>query len=175
MMLKKAFLFLLATGVVFSCHDVEKLLKFTINDHTAITIESASPLNLPLEIPTPAVTSNSQQQYENNNTHANLVQDVRLKQLRLSITQPEAKTFTFLKSIHVYISSSQNDEIELASLDNIESDASVLDLVPTQQKLDAYVKASSYNLRTEVTTRETLSESVDVSVDLQFQVTANPF
>jgi hypothetical protein len=150
-------------------------LKFTISDHTAITIENTSPLNLPLEIPTPAVTSNSQQQYENNNTQANLVQDVRLKQLQLSITQPEAKTFSFLKSIHVYISSAQNDEIELASLENVESDASVLDLVPTQQKLDAFVKASSYNLRTEITTRETLTQSVDVDVDLKFQVTANPF
>jgi hypothetical protein len=63
----------------------------------------------------------------------------------------------------------------LASAENIASDASIVDLIPTKEKLDAYIKASSYNLRTEVTTDETLSESIDIQVDLKFVVTADTY
>ena len=58
----------LALFVAIACEEVDKLLTFRINDRTTIRIENTSPLNLPVEIPTPAVTTNSQQQYENNNT-----------------------------------------------------------------------------------------------------------
>ncbi len=112
---------------------------------------------------------------KNNNTHANLVQDVRLEQLKLSITNPNAKTFSFLKSIKIYISSNQTNEIQLAALENILTSANTIDLIPSKEKLDTYIKASSYNLRTEVVTRETLTESVDIHVDLKFLVTANTF
>jgi hypothetical protein len=165
-----------AAGLLLSaCKDVEKLLTFRINDSTSIRIESSSPLNLPLGIPTPAVTSNSQQQYENNNTSKNLVKDVKLEELKLTITDPPSKTFSFLKSIHVYISTDQSDEIELASLENVSTSVNVINLTPTKEKLDTYAKAPSYVLRTEVETDEALTEPVDIQVDLKFVVTADTF
>jgi len=161
--------------VLLSCEEVEDLLTFHVNDRTTIRIESAMPLGLPLDIPTPDVSSNSEQQYENNNTHADLVKDVKLEELKLTITQPSSKSFSFLKTIRIFISTDQASEIELAFLDNITAATSVIELTPTQQKLDVYAKASSYNLRTEVTTDEALTQSVDVQVDLKFRVTADTF
>jgi len=166
----------LSTLIVFGCNEVDKLLTFTINDRTSITIASnAAPITLPFEIPTPDVTTNSQQQYANNNTAASLVKDVKLDQLKLTITDPATKTFSFLKSIRIYISSDQSSEIELAYAENIPSDASIVELIPTKEKLDTFIKASSYNLRTEVTTDEALMENVEIQVDLRFLVTADTF
>ncbi len=175
MMATKNVAFLMIFAILSGCNDVENLLKFNINDQTSFTIQSTSLLNVPLEIPTPDVTSNSQQQYENNHTHVNLVKDVRLEQLKLSITNPVSKKFSFLKSIRIFISSDQNTEMELAKLENIPADVNTLFLVPTKENLDKYIKASSYNLRTEVITHETLTESVDILVDLKFQLTADTF
>lgn len=172
---KKVMAACLAAMLLSACNDVEKLLTFRISDSTSIQIQSTSPLNLPVEIPTPAVTSNSQQQYQNNNTSKELVKDVKLEELKLTITDPPSKTFSFLKSIHIYISSTSSNEILLASLDNIASTSNTVTLVPTKEKLDVYAKASSYNLRTEVETDETLTQSVDVQVDLKFVVTADTF
>jgi hypothetical protein len=132
-------------------------------------------VGLPLDIPTPDVSSDSEQQFENNNTNANLVKDVKLQQLKLTITQPSGKGFSFLKTIRIFISTTGQNEIELASLQDITATGSVIELIPTQQKLDVYAKASSYVLRTEVTTDETLTQSVDVQVDLKFRVTADTF
>ena len=171
----KVVLFALAATLLFACDEVDELLTFRINDQTSIQIASSAPITLPLGIPTPPVTSNSKQQYENNNTAASLVKDVKLEQLKLTITAPAAKTFSFLKSIRIFISSDQYNEIELASLDNISSTSNTIELTPTTEKLDPYIRASSYELRTEVTTDETLMENVDVRVDLKFVVTADTF
>lgn len=165
----------MAAILVYGCDDVEKLLTFRISDSTDIRIEGSSALGLPLGIPTPPVTSNSEQQFENNNSSKNLVKDVKLEQLKLTITDPQSMTFSFLKSIRVFISSDQSDEIELASLENISTNENTVELTPTDEKLDRYVKASSYNLRTEVVTDETLTQRVDIRVDLKFVVTADTF
>lgn len=161
--------------LLLSCEEVDDLLTFHVSDRTTIRIENAMAVGLPLDIPTPDVSSNSEQQYENNNTHADLVKDIKLEELKLTITQPSGKSFSFLKTIRIFISTTQENEIELASLEDITATIPVIELIPTREKLDVYAKASSYNLRTEVTTRETLTQSVDVQVDLKFRVTADTF
>lgn len=172
---KKVVLNTIAAVLICGCNEIEEMLTFSVNDSTNIRIESASPLNLPLEIPTPAVTSNSSQEFENNNTRADLVRDVKLQQLKVTITQPSGKSFSFLKNIRIFISADEQSEIELASLDNISTNTGVIELIPTQEKLDEFIKASTYDLRTQVTTDETLTQDVDARVDLKFQVTADTF
>ncbi|HEY0741618.1 MAG TPA: hypothetical protein VGD40_09150 [Chryseosolibacter sp.] len=171
--MKNIFFGLLAI-ICMQCKQVDDLLTFTIANQVAMTVPSNSPLNLPLELATPEVATNSSQTFANNNTEASLVKDVKLQELKLTITSPAGKTFSFLKSIQVYISTTSNNEILLASLDNIPSTASTISLTPTQQKLDVYAKASSYKLRTAIVTRETVTQSVDMNADLKFRVTAAP-
>lgn len=165
------FLFLLLS----SCNAVDDLLTFTISNNASIQIKSTSPINLPSEIVTPDVTTNSSAEFKNNNTKASLVKDVKLKSLKLTITDPEGKTFTFLKSIHLYISTTDSDEIELAYQDNINSTANTIDLISTDARLDSYIKADQYKIRTKVTLKETLTKDVTVKADMKFNVTADPF
>jgi hypothetical protein len=167
-------LLVMALFFCLGCDKVDQLLTFTITDDTAIRIESTSPLNLPFEIPTPDITTNSNQEFQNNNTRADLVKDVTLQELKLTITNPTGRNFSFLKAVHLFISTNQSNEIELASLDNINTQANTITLIPTTRKLDEYIKASHYKLRTRIVTRETLTQAVDVRVDLRFRVTAHP-
>lgn len=133
------------------------------------------PLNLATEIITPDVTTNSSSEFKNNNTKADLVKDVKLKELKLTITDPSDKTFTFLKSIRLYISTDANDEIELAYSDQINSTSNTIDLTCTSEKLDKYIKASSYKIRTKAVIKETITKDVTVKSDMKFKVTADPF
>jgi hypothetical protein len=158
-----------------SCSVVDQLLTFTVSNQTSFTIPSGFPLNIASEIVTPDVTTNSSAEFENNNTNANLVKDAKLKELKLTITNPTDKTFSFLKSIHLYISTDANDEIELAYRDNITSTTNVLDLIVTDSKLDKYIKAPSYKIRTKAVIQETLSKDITVKADMKFRVTADPF
>ncbi|AWK05090.1 hypothetical protein HYN56_12950 [Flavobacterium crocinum] len=158
-----------------SCNTVDDLLSFNISNSASIKIQSTSPINLPSEIITPEVTTNSSAEFENNKTKASLVKDVKIRSLKLSISDPSDKTFTFLKSVHIYISTTNSDEIELAYQDNINVSTNSIDLICTDKRLDQYIKADSYKIRTQVTLKETLTKDVTVKADMKFRVTADPF
>ena len=147
-------------------------VNFAINHQANFRVEAASPLNLPFEVGTPDVTTNSSQQFDNNNTAANLIKEIKLEELKLSITNPSTKTFSFLKSVDIYISTNSNDEILLASLSNISSTAQSINLTTTMQDLSSYVKANSYKLRTSVITKETVTQAIDIRADIKFKVKA---
>ncbi len=159
--------------MLLSCEKLDKLLTFDISHSTDIRIPASGLINNPLIAPVP-VTVNSQQSFENNNTKADLVKDVRLSKLTLTIVDPAAENFNFLKSIKIYIGTSQNDKILLASQDNVPTGVSSLELVPANAQLDSYIKASSYTLYTEVALRSNVARELTVKADSRFQVTADP-
>ena len=75
----------------------------------------------------------------------------------------------------MYISTDANDEIELAYLEDINSTTNTIDLIPTSQRLDKYIKASSYKIRTKAVIKESITKDITVKADMKFNVTADPF
>ena len=174
----RLFIFLIIIFSVFfnSCKKVDDLLTFEITDEIEITIENnILPFSLPFEIPTPPITTNSESEIEQNNSKIEYVKNIKLLELNLTITSPENKTFSFLRSIHIFISTNNQEEIELAFKDNISSDLKKIELTTSSAELDDYVKSPTYNIRTEVVTRETLTQDVDIFVFMKYQITANIF
>ena len=160
-------------SAAISCKKIEDLLTFTVNVENNFTVGASGPLNIPIDILTPQVTTNSSQQFQNNNSNVNKVKDIKLKKADLQIVSPAGKTFSFLESVHIYVSTNANDEIELAYLDNISTSATFISLIPTTASLDKYVKASTYSLRTKIVTKQALTQNIEVKNLCQFQVTAN--
>jgi len=158
-----------------SCSEIDKLLTFTLSNQTTFKVKSAFPVNFPTDVLTPEVTTNSSAEFKNNNTNVDLVKDVQLKDLTLTITDPANKTFSFIKSIKIFISTTADDEIELGYQDNISSTSNTLSLTCSTEKLDKYIKASTYKLRTKITTKETLTQDITIKADMKFSVTASPF
>ncbi|MEP6930953.1 MAG: hypothetical protein ABI850_13100 [Flavobacterium sp.] len=63
----------------------------------------------------------------------------------------------------------------MAYLDNINSTSDKIDLISTDARLDQYIKADKYKIRTQVTLKETLTKDVTIKADMKFRVTADPF
>ena len=160
--------------LLLSCNEIDKLLTFSVYNEGSFRVESGLPINSPFEIPTPDVTTNSTVTFSANNTRADLVKDVRLQELKLTITNPSDRTFSFLKSIHVFISTNNTNEIELAFKNDINSTSKIINLTCTAQKLDSYIRSSSYKLRTELVTKETITQDIDVKMNMRFSVVADP-
>ena len=169
----KTILTVLLIGIIFTV-SCKKLLTFEISDSTTTTIKNQLPFDTPLNIPTPDVTTNSESEFEQNDTKVELVKEIILKRLALTITSPDGKTFSFLKSIEIYISADGEDETKIAWNNDVQSNAESIELETTTAALDKYVKKDKYKLRTTVVTRETLFEDVDIKIDFTFQVTADP-
>ena len=167
-------LFLLLAGS--SCKKINEILTFNIKESTEITIENTIvPFSLPFELPTPNILVSSESEFENNKTSKNLVKDVHIEELALTIINPNNQKFSFLKSIVIYISADGVQKIELASKYDIPKDVNQIDLDVTESKLDDYLKADKYSLSTEVVIRETLTKDITVKADMTFEVTADPF
>ena len=162
----------LAVTAVIGCSKLAELITFNFTAHTSITINSPGIINTPFEISTPPVTTNSTEAFENNHSTPDLIKKVALEEVKLTITNPQNKTFSFLKAIHVYISADGHPETEIAYLENVPATATTITLVTTKENLDKYIRASEYSIRTSVETRETLTQSTDIKVDMKFAVTA---
>lgn len=156
-----------------SCDKVNELLTFELSSTETIKIPASGLINTPIIAPVP-VTVNSQQSFENNRTKAELVRDVRLVKLTLTIVDPAAENFNFLKSIKIYIGTDHDDKVLLAALDNIPSGVSTLELVSGNAKLDSYLKAPNYTLYTEVALRSNVARELTVEANTRFKVTADP-
>ena len=173
--LKSTITILAAALAIISCSVVDKLLTFTISNTATIKIESGLPIGGVFEIVTPDITTNSIKEFENNNTKANLVKDVKLNSLNLTITDPSGKSFSFLKSVRLYISTDASDEMELAYLEDINTTSNTITLIPNTIKLDKYIKASSYTIRTSAVLKETVTKDITIAANMKFKVTADPF
>jgi len=171
-----AYLLLALSLLVMSCKEIKKLLTFEIDNSQTITLDTGLPLNssvvsLPMD-----VTTNSEDEFKSNNTRAEFVKDVNLKTFNLTIINPPTQDFSFLKDAYVYISLPDNtNEVLLAYRENIPDDiGNTMELYSTNEKLDKYVKAPSFKVRTKTTFDKSITSEITLRADMKFNVTADP-
>ena len=141
------------------CDALDDLTKFDLDYESSVTIPSNSLVNLPFTIETPAMQTNSE--------------DISLKSMRLTITTPADKTFSFLESIEIFISAEGVDEISLAALNPVSANATgVINLDTTDADLKEYIKKDSFNLRIQSVTDEVIDEDVQIDILSVFAVDA---
>lgn len=174
------FLITLLLGTA-SCQKILDLLTFQINDSSSFQLPATGPL--PGGVTGPVITlpvtvnSTASSTFQNNNTAADYVQDVTLDRLALTITDPAGQNFDFVKSINISIASDAagTNKVPLASLSPVPTGQTTINLTPSGQKLDLYLKSGTYTLFTTVEmTQLGLSRATTVRADSRFNVKANP-
>jgi len=170
----KKILLLISTVLIFSqCKKLDEFTQFTVVYHSEATIPATVNIDVPVNIPLPAVTTNSEETFENNNTHKDLIEEIRLEELQLKITDPVDGDFSFLSDIEIYMSTDDLPEIKIAWLYNIpDSVGNELNLETTDQDLQEYLKADAFNLRLKVTTDQLITQDYTVDVKTVFFVNA---
>lgn len=158
---------------VISCDKLDDLTMFNIDYTTDFTIQSTTILGTPFDIITPETTTNSESEFENNNTNSDLVESVKLRQLTLTLQTPSSGDFDFLNDISIYITAEGLEERLLASRMNIPEDGSrVIELDVADTELREYIKGDSYRLRTETTTDQTIESDHEIEIFTRFGIDA---
>jgi hypothetical protein len=160
--------------VAAGCEKVDDLLTFYIEEEETITVESDFPVGALIPFTPITVTTNSEETFKNNKTRAELVKDVTLNRLTLTITDPAEENFDFLKKIAIYISSEDKDEVKIAYLDAVPANATTLNLKSTNAELDEFIKGENYSIRTEAELAKPVSGDITIKADMRFKVTADP-
>lgn len=164
--------FSILIGLV-SCKKDKGLIDFTMKMDTAGYVSAGIPVSLPFEIMTPPVSTNSQAELQGRGSELRLINFVKLDQLRLNITSPSGKTFSFLKDISVYIKADGLDEIMIAGKTNVPANVgSELYLDCTGENLKEYIKKSEYSIRVNIVTDETVTQKIDYNIHTEFKVNA---
>ena len=169
----KLFLSLVLISTVFSCDELDKLTKFEMSITEQIVIKSNTVVNLPFFVETPDITTNSESTFDSNDTRKDLIESITLIGLDLEITVPEEGDFNFLKSIKIFISAENEEEIIIAWLDDVvANDEHVLFLETSTEDLKNYIKSDKITFRTESVTDELITEDYHIDVRSKFFVDA---
>ena len=156
----------------FSCNTIDKLTQFNITNDAEMTIPATFGINIPIDIWTPDITSNSTSTFESNNTHKDLIEKITIKELKLEILTDGA-SWDFLKNIELFISAEGLEEKKIAWLENIPKEGlKTIELNTTEDDLKEYIKKDSYKLRVKTVTREIISKDVKVKVHSVYFVDA---
>jgi hypothetical protein len=168
---------MLLTGVLalilISCADISFDIEYTSQatiPSTGITIDT------PFTIDTPPVETSSSSEYQANKQYIEQVQNVSPKQIVLTITAPDGETFSFLKSVAVYIDAEGLDQTLIAEKNEVADDVGgTLELSTSDANLAPFIKKDAFTISVTVTTDEVISQDIDVDVNTIMSVSASPF
>lgn len=169
---------IIAIGIIlslFGCKKVDKLTQFNMEFNETVVIPSSSGINLPFNILSPNIESNSESTFEVNDTRKNLIEEILLTELDLTITSPSNADFSFLKSINIYLNADELNEIKIAWKESIPTDATVINLDVTNADLKEYIKSDNFSLRLNTETDEIITSDHHIDVHSLFFVDAKVF
>ncbi len=172
--MRKNFILYLLSAVLLlsSCDALDSLTQFNMDMSEEVTIDPTIPINVPFDIPTPQITLNTEKTFELNNTKKNLVQEIKLKNLSMTVTSPTGEDFSILNSIEIYIAADSLPEEKIAYLDNIPDSVSKIDLNTVPIDLKDYILKDNFNLRIKTKTDEVNTREYKIKLDARFWVNA---
>ncbi len=172
-MLRKTLCIFLTALTFCGCDKLDELTKFDIEYSQRATIPSSTGIDLPIDVFTPETETNSESEFEVNDTRKDLIEEIKLTQLELVIISPDGADFSFLESISVFISAEGLEEIQIASQTSVpENTSNRLILDTSDMDLKEYIKKDRFSLRLNTVTDELISTDHELEVNSTFFVDA---
>tara|TARA_R110000868_G_scaffold80006_1_gene227329 strand:- start:46 stop:579 length:534 start_codon:yes stop_codon:yes gene_type:complete len=172
-MFKKSIAIICLFALIISCDKLDELTKFDMEYSQRATIPSTAGIDLPFDVFTPEMETNSESTFEVNDTRKDLIEEIKLTELEMVIISPDGADFSFLNSIEVYISADGLEEIKIAYLEEVPEDAgTVITLETSDLDLKEYIKSDEFSLRLNTVTDELMSSDHELEVNSTFFVDA---
>ena len=172
--MKKLVLFSFCLFLLFNgCKRLDKYTQFNMPFDESVVIPSSTGINLPLNLLTPDTETNSESTFALNDTRKDLIEEIKLTELKLTITTPVSGNFNFLKSIDIFINATGLTETRLAWKDLVPSNGvNILNLDLATIDLKEFIKQDTISLRVYTVTDEFLTSDYNINVHSVFYVDA---
>lgn len=158
---------------ITGCKKIDKMTNFNMEYNETVVIPASTGINLPFNILTPNVETNSESTFAVNNTRKDLVNEIRLTKLDLRITSPSNGTFSFVRSLSIFLSADGLSETKIAWIENVPSNVgNVLYLDVSGADLKEYIKKDKFTLRLNSVTDELITSDYQINVHAVYQVDA---
>jgi len=171
--MKKLILIVFLTGFLFnSCDVIDDVTVFNIDINTNFNIDANIATNtsyiIGLEIPTGEIITT----LENNNTHADLVDEINITSCIMTITSPNGGTFEFLDNIAVFVNADGLAEKRIAWSDTLNANNNIPLVLDTETNLKDYLTSNSLSMHLEGLNNQDLTEDYHIDLDMSFLVNA---
>lgn len=172
--MKKIALLMSCVALSFSsCQTLDRLTQFDINYTATFNVPGVIAVGTPVSVSSPGITTNIQTAASSNTTTTDLIESINLTSAVLSVTAPAGQSLDFLSGLRVFVSASGESEIELASKLNItDSGSATITLDPTSENLKRFLIKPEIVIRSEVTTDQIITQSIDMSLAVRYRVDA---
>ena len=172
--MKKILLFLiLVPSFLIQCQRLSEFTQFEMDYDETVVIPSTIGIQLPLNIFTPPIKTENESVFEVNDTRKDLIEEIVLTTLELSLNSPENSDFGFLRSIGIYLTADGLDEVLIAWKEEIPSDiGKLLELETTDIDLQEYIKKDAINLKVQTVTDKILGSDHEIGIHAVFFVDA---
>ena len=138
-----------------------------------IVIPSSTGISLPINLLTPEVETNSESTFEVNDTRKDLIEEIRLTSLILTLNAPNNADFSFLESISVYMNAQDLPEVEIAWEDDVPDNAgNQISLNVSNEDFKEYIKKDEFSLRVNTITDEILTSDHQIDIASSFFIDA---
>lgn len=175
-MKSKVWILLSLSISLIACKKLDQAISFNMRFNHSVVIPSSTGVNLPFNVFTPDVESNSEATFEVNNTRKNLIDRISLEEMDLSLVSPSNADFSFLESIEIFIQAEGLDEQRVAWLDEVsETAGNSISLNTTGVDLQAYIKKDEFSLRVNTVTDELITSDHQIDIASRFLVEAKLF
>ncbi len=161
--------------LVAGCSALNKLTQFRIpySTNSSIPATPGGTSNIALDITTPKVNTDINNQLKKNNTDGSLLQSVKLDEFVLNITAPAGKEFNFLSSIRVFLQAQGLSEVEVAYKNNVAAiTGSQLTMDLTGAELKNHLLKDSINFRVTGVSADSIPVPIDLKADFKVFVDA---
>jgi len=154
------------------CEAIDELTIFTMNYEMETTIPSAAGVNLPFNLYTPAISTNSSPEFELKETRKDLIEEIMLQKLQLEVVTPENGDLSFLHSIEIYANGGDLEEKLIAWNNSINTFEKTIALETTTDDLQQYLKLDVISLRIRTTVKKILLADYTIQIRTEFLVDA---
>lgn len=165
--------FIAISWITVGCSQLEKLTQFPLDYEESIVIPSIIGVNLPFNIATPPIKTNSTEVFEINDTRKDRIEEILLEQLTLNIVDPADADFSFLKSIEIYIAAEGLEEVLVAWRYDIENSVGPsLTLETSGDDLTPYIIQDEFMLKFTTVIDKIILSDHEIEVQSRFFVDA---
>lgn len=172
-MKKTAIALLIATIFLSSCEFLSQFTEFDLPYEKTITVPLIAASDSTLSIETPSISTGISDAMSDNNTGLDLIEEIKLTSMTLTLTSPDGGDLGFLSSIEIFINAAGQDELSLASQANVPADVgTVLELTTATADLQDYIKLDDFSLRFALGTDETVLEEQEITMNMVVHVDA---
>ena len=156
-----------------SCKKIDQFTQFSMDFNNEIVIPSSTGISLPINLLTPEVETNSESTFEVNDTRKDLIEEIRLTSLILTLNAPNNADFSFLESISVYMNAQDLPEVEIAWKDDVPDNAgNQISLIVSNEDFKEYIKKDEFSLRVNTITDEILTSDHQIDIASNFFIDA---